>query len=129
MNRASHAAVRKLKHDRGPFDMHDIKELERQHNAALGRELGATRQVKEAALRLYEARVAEYTAILADRGVTIGTKVSVGGKVVGFDGFERGAWSPEKPVAKFTKVNQDGTVGRRKVYVHIVKLKDIKVYT
>ena len=109
--------------------MHDIKELERQHDAALRRKSEATKQAQEAGLRLYEARLAEYTAILADRGVTIGTKVSVEGKVAGFDGFEKDRWHPEKPVAKFTRVKKDGTVGRQKIHFHRPCLNDIKIHT
>lgn len=109
--------------------MHDIKELERQHDAALIRKSEATKRAQGAGVRLYEARLAEYTAILADRGVTIGTKVSVDGKVAGFDGFDNGSWHPQKPVAKFTKVKQDGTVGRQKIYIHCPRLNDIKIHT
>ena len=106
--------------------MISIEELERQHDVALQNKDDATKRAREAGVRLYDARVLEYTATLAARGITVGTKVSVDGKIAGFAGFETGGWHPSEPVSLFTKVKQDGTVGKQKIYIHNPRLNDIK---
>ncbi len=109
--------------------MHDINELDRQYEDALQRQRQAEKHTQEAATRLYEARKSEYTAILADRGVSIGMKVSVAGHIAVFTGFEKSGWFPHKPVPTFTTVNKDGTVGWRRKYIHSPRLNDIEAHT
>jgi hypothetical protein len=108
--------------------MHDIKELERQHEAAISRKNTATVKEREAANALYDARVLDYMATLLDRGISIGTKVSVRGKVVCFNGFSAGTYRRDNPEGRFTKLKKDGTAGIQGVYVYWDGLDSIKLH-
>jgi hypothetical protein len=108
--------------------MHDILELERQHVAAISRKNTAIVKEREAATALYDAQVLVYMATLLRRGISIGSKVSVGPKVLCFDGFEADDYRREKPKGKFTKLKKDGTGGRQGIWVHWEGIDSIKLH-
>jgi hypothetical protein len=113
---------------RETMTMHDIKELVRQHEAAISRKNAANVKEREAANALYDARVLDYTATLLDRGISIGTKVSVKGKVVCFNGFSSGTYRRSEPEGRFTKLKKDGTAGMQGVYVYWHGIDSIKLH-
>jgi hypothetical protein len=108
--------------------MHDILELERQHVAAISRKNTAIVKEREAATALYDAQVLVYMATLLKRGISIGSKVSVGTKVLCFDGFKADDYRREKPQGKFTKLKKDGTGGRQGIWVYWQGIDSIKLH-
>ena len=106
---------------------HDIDELERQHEAAVSNSAQAHIRLAKAKERLFDARILQNMATLAERGILIGAKVSVrGGPPIGFAGYERGEYRTEEPRAHFTKIKSDGTVGKQRTYVYEARINDIE---